>query len=164
MKYLILNHVIKGSGPWINIKMLWKNVLKKTGSSPSSMLYMLNCFLMEPKFCLYFISFFDIERCHEFFPEGSQECGYLIVCITVADDLWIQGAVKTIPWSVWKRSHKILHLRFLCNNHADCCHWWSYAALSVWSADVFPGKWTQPDSRAPSQYKDRLIYVWRFPC
>ena len=23
---------------------------------------------------------------------------------------------------------------------------------------------TLPDARAPSQYKDRLIYVWRFPC
>ena len=39
-----------------------------------------------------------------------------------------------------------------------------YVALATVNAIWLLMAWRRQGDRAPSQYKDRLIYVWRFPC
>ena len=82
-----------------------------------------------------------------------------------------------------------MHGWFLCWYHATGWVWWKSGlrAVAMWSSSSFtksikakhnwpvvnlPRLVDSPPirlvmlkaSRAPSQYKDRLIYVWRFPC
>ena len=46
--------------------------------------------------------------------------------------------------------------------HSRKCIW--KCRLSEWRPFCPRWRWVKFQIRAPSQYKDRLIYVWRFPC
>ena len=100
-------------------------------------------------------------------------------CIQIITDLASQVALKA-PWD-WCQIYAILCnilWWFRCKTAVSplLTHW-RYCSLSLthqyniaYSKVITKGRWTidhtfcWQETMAPSQYKDRLIYVWRFPC
>ena len=75
-----------------------------------------------------------------------------LVCHTVYGGvLDFADKEKLLSKHVWFTNS--MYSNFLCNNHTS---------LYTWKPRSISYDLMQP--RAPFQYKDRLIYVWRFPC